>query len=200
MADQNDIVYQGYQIDFVYVGRKLFELFGLDGFSFAQFVSFIQTAWDVWVVLSFIISALAIIGFIYAYIRYNQMGELENVQIETQERLYREMYAKTGANSRWNDVEQHITTDNPNDWKLAIIEADVMLEEMLHSAGYAGATIGDKLKSASPTSFETLDAAWTAHKVRNRIAHDGADFVLTKRQAQETITLYKKVFTEFGVI
>ena len=63
-----------------------------------------------------------------------------------------------------------------------------------------GTTIGEKLKSASPNSFKTLDQAWRAHRVRNEIAHAGSDFVLTKKAAQDTITQYKMVFEEFELL
>lgn len=198
--DANDIVYEGYQIDFIYVGRVLFDFFGLDNLSYDAVVAFLSSAWNVFVVVSMIVTFILIIGIIYVYVRIGQMMDLENAQVHSEERLYQELYGTGTANTRWQEVEQHITTDNPNDWKLAIIEADVMLEEMLESAGYAGLTIGDKLKSASPTSFRTLDDAWRAHKVRNQIAHGGADFVLTKKVAQETITQYRKVFQEFAVV
>jgi len=56
------------------------------------------------------------------------------------------------------------------------------------------------LKSVSASQMTTLNDAWEAHKIRNRIAHDGADFVLTKRVAQETITQYRRVFDEFGLV
>lgn len=200
MPDSNDITYQAYQIDFVFLGRRLFDIFGLDALSFDAVLSFLNTAWDIFTVISLGISTLLVIGIIYAYIRYNQMGDLETVQVQTQERLWDELYGKDATNNRWEDIQSHISTDSPNDWKLAIIEADVMLEEMLESAGYAGNSIGDKLKGASPSNFQTLDAAWKAHRIRNQIAHGGADFVLTKKVAQETITQYRQVFQEFGVI
>lgn len=200
MPDQNDITYEAYQFDFVFFGRQLFEIFGLDNLTFEAFVGFLDSIWNIFTIFSLFVSGLLVIGIIYAYIRYNQMGELENIQYQTQERLWDELYGADAVNNRFEDIQNHITTDNPNDWKLAIIEADVMLEETLESAGYAGATIGDKLKSASPTNFQTLDQAWTAHKVRNQIAHGGPDFVLTKKLAQETITQYRQVFQEFGVI
>ena len=94
----------------------------------------------------------------------------------------------------------HSGTNNPNDWKLAIIEADIMLGELLDAMGLGGTTIGEKLKSASPNSFKTLDQAWRAHRVRNEIAHAGSDFVLTKKAAQDTITQYKMVFEEFELL
>jgi hypothetical protein len=200
MPDSNDIVYEGYQFDFVYFGRQLFDIFGMDGVSFDAIVSFFQTAWDVYSVIALILSFIFAIGMIYAYIRYNQYCGLETIYNETQENLWKQLYGADATNNRWDDIQNHIVADDPNYWKLAIIEADVMLEETLESAGYAGLTIADKLKSASPQSFEALQDAWDAHKVRNEIAHSGADFVLTKKTAQETIVQYRRVFQEFGVI
>jgi hypothetical protein len=198
--DSNDISYQAIQFDFVYIGRQLFEIFGLSNLTYTAFLNFLSSAWDIYTAVALGFSAVLVVGIIYAYIRYNQMGDLETVLVETQEKLWDELYGSGASNNRWEEIEQHVTTDNPNDWKLAIIEADVMLEEMLRSAGYAGQTIGDKLKSASPNNFKTLDDAWRAHRVRNNIAHGGADFVLTKKLAQETIVQYKHVFQEFGIV
>jgi hypothetical protein len=90
-------------------------------------------------------------------------------------------------------------SSNPNDWKLAIIEADIILDDILKKQGYAGNSLGERLKSIAPSQLESLQDAWEAHKVRNNIAHQGADFILTQRLAQETITKYQRVFTEFGV-
>lgn len=75
-----------------------------------------------------------------------------------------------------------------------------MLEETLRRNGFPGETIGDMLKSAQPGDFRTLDAAWDAHKVRNRIAHSGSDFDLNEREAQRVIREFEAVFQEFKVI
>jgi hypothetical protein len=103
-------------------------------------------------------------------------------------------------NSRFDDIKKHIVSDNPNDWKLAIIEADIVLDEALKKSGYAGISLGERLKSISPSHLKSLDDAWQAHKVRNQIAHGGADFVLTRRLAEDTIKQYRRVFTELGVL
>jgi hypothetical protein len=73
------------------------------------------------------------------------------------------------------------------------------IPEILKKQGYAGNSLGERLKSIAPSQLESLQDAWEAHKVRNNIAHQGADFILTQRLAQETITKYQRVFTEFGV-
>ena len=93
----------------------------------------------------------------------------------------------------------HIASYSPSDWKLAIIEADIILDEILKDAGYAGTSLGERLRSISPERLRSLDDAWQAHKVRNQIAHGGADFILTQRLAQDTIKQYRRVFHEMGV-
>jgi hypothetical protein len=95
-------------------------------------------------------------------------------------------------------IEGHASSDNPNDWRLAIIEADIMLEDLLEEHHIPGNTIGERLKHMSHSTLHSLDEAWSAHKVRNEIAHKGGDFILTKRIANETIAKYKKVFEELA--
>ncbi len=101
---------------------------------------------------------------------------------------------------RWEVVQKHMASDNPAEWKLAVIEADSMLEAMVKKMGYGGASLGESMKMIKKTDFVTLDDAWKAHKVRNFIAHQGSSFLLSKHQAKEVIGLYGKVFKEFEMI
>ncbi len=199
MLPDNDIVYDWYSIDADFF-RNIFDFFFGGGFSFDGFVEWLFTIWTLYSILAFIISGLFIFGIVYAYIRINQMSEEEEERLHEQEQMWKELHGGRIENERWQNVQLHLQSGNPNDWKLAIIEADVLLERMLDKAGYAGNTVGEKLKSASARSFATLDDAWQAHRVRNQIAHGGADFILTQKVAQETLVLYERVFREFDVI
>lgn len=103
-------------------------------------------------------------------------------------------------NSRWKSIVLLAASSNESDWRRAIIEADVMLGDMLTEQGYRGATIGDQLKDANPLQFTTLDLAWKAHKMRNDIAHGGEAIQLTERDVRATIDLYGRVFEEFNFL
>lgn len=102
--------------------------------------------------------------------------------------------------TRFTIVEKHIASDNPAEWRLAIIEADTLLEEIVKKMGYEGTTLGEMLKNIELSDFNTLNEAWEAHKVRNQIAHQGSSFTLTKREAKRVVGLYEKVFREFDII
>jgi len=103
-------------------------------------------------------------------------------------------------NEHWLHVVALLDSHNQNDWRQAIIEADIMLDEMLGKMGYDASSVGEKLKMIEPSDFTTLDDAWEAHKVRNRLAHQGKDYPLGQTAARQVIGLYEKVFKEFYYI
>ncbi len=107
---------------------------------------------------------------------------------------------KMYVNEKWVNVVKHINSPNPADWKLAILECDIMLGEILEKMGYTQPSIGEKLKSIEPSDFTNIEAAWEAHKIRNSIAHEGSDFAINEREAKRVIGLYELVFEEFEYI
>ncbi len=79
---------------------------------------------------------------------------------------------------------------------MAIIEADLLLEDVITQMGYQGQSLGEKLKSIEQADFPMLQLAWEAHKVRNKIAHEGEKFILTQREARRVIDLFEVVLKD----
>ncbi len=104
-------------------------------------------------------------------------------------------------NETWEHIRSKLLSDSPSDWRLAIIEADIYMDRLLDTKGYRGDTIGDKLKNLEGSNnLPSLQIAWEAHKVRNRIAHDGAAFVLTMPEARRVLSYYEIVFRDLDAI
>ncbi|HEY4505344.1 MAG TPA: hypothetical protein VJG67_01515 [Candidatus Paceibacterota bacterium] len=103
-------------------------------------------------------------------------------------------------NPQWERILFHSESVNENDWRLAILEADIMLGDMLEKMALPGESIGDKLKAVEKSDFLTVENAWEAHKVRNQIAHEGVSFILNQHEAKRVIGLYQSVFQEFQII
>ncbi len=147
-----------------------------------------------------ILSLLAIFFitvFIYSKIR---ITEIRKEEAEKLRKIIIKEPEETRKNEKWESVLSHANSMSPSDWRLAIIEADTILDEMLKKMGYQGENLGERLKSVEPADFNTLDSAWEAHKVRNRIAHEGSDFKLTREDANKVIGMYEQVFREFEYI
>lgn len=198
--EDNDIVYTQYAPDFLGFIERIFETATGSSVSYDSMVAFLSSVWHIYSVIAFILSAIFIYGIIYSYLRLNQLSAIDAESHATAEKIWKELHGELAENRRWSEIQKHLDSGTPNDWKLAIIESDIILGEILHEAGYAGLTIGDQLKSASASNFATLQDAWDAHRIRNRIAHEGADFVLTQLSAKEAVIKYKRVFKEFGVL
>jgi hypothetical protein len=97
-------------------------------------------------------------------------------------------------------VQRLFNSENPSDWKIAILEADIMLEDLVRiKMGYTGETLGECLKQIEASDFTTLQEAWEAHNFRNRIAHE-SDSGISRRDVNRIIGLFEKVFREFSYI
>lgn len=198
-VDENAIVVQTYGPDFLRIAKGIYE--HLSGSDWDALTATISHWWNVYSVIAILFSTLFFVGFVYAKIRYDELCGEESDAIREAEKAWAVRHnIHDTRNVRWDAIQQRVTEFNPESWRIAIIEADIMLDEVLTDAGYVGQSLGEKLRSANKTSFTTLQDAWEAHKVRNEIAHVGSDFVLTQRTAQETLVRFERVFHEFGVI
>lgn len=184
------------------------------GVSFDLLPSLTQifsTIFDTVQVFSVFLSLLFFIGIIYFNIKLHELmhgshghghsAAHEQHTSETSNKVHTKISVTPRApDKRWLNIETRLASHNESDWRLAIIECDIILEEMLTRMGYHGEGIGDKLKTVERSDFETIDQAWEAHKVRNRIAHDGPAYHLTHDEAKRVVGLFKKVFEEFYFI
>lgn len=134
------------------------------------------------------------------WMRRNNKVQAARVSISGRDSLSESAISTFRADPRWEHIQSMADSMNVSDWRQAIIEADIILEEILAKIGYEGLTIGDKLKNVEPSDMLTLDDAWQAHKVRNRIAHEGLNYKLSHADVKEAINRYRKVLEEFNVV
>lgn len=153
--------------------------------------------WEDVKVVSTFASLFLLTGIVYSTVRIYQIRKAEREELHTEPTL---ITSEEQKNTRWEQIVEHASSDNPNDWRQAIIECDIMLDEMATIMGYKGEGLGEKLKQIERSDFQTLDLAWEAHKVRNQIAHAGSNFMLTQRETRRVIDLYRQVFEEFKFI
>ncbi len=126
----------------------------------------------------------------------NIIEKEREISAEEKKRLIQIEERKNWFKDRWNIIVGYMEGKEEALWRIGILEADNLLDELLIDRGYQGLTMSDKLKQAN---FNTIDLAWNAHKMRNRIAHDGSKFILTDRMARNTLELYRSVFNEFKI-
>ncbi len=129
---------------------------------------------------------------------HHEIHEYAHNKTEQEKRL-REVVGGS-KNEHWGKVLSYIFSQHASDWKLAIIEADSMLEGLMEQLGFRGETLGDRLKLANQDNFPQLTIAWEVHTIRNRIAHEGLAFELSQHEAKRVIALYEEIFHSYGYI
>jgi hypothetical protein len=146
----------------------------------------------------FFILILAFIALIvYILIRSREHKDFSN---EFKQKHFIKPRVEEVRNTRWDKVQELFASPNEADWRLAIIEADNVLEEMLMHFGYQGESVGERLKQATPQSFPMLQTAWQAHLVRNRIAHEGLNYHLSHEEAWRVYKSFENVFRSMRYI
>lgn len=135
---------------------------------------------------------------IYTRIRIYEVEDEFNTKYKGQ--FIEPQSAEKPVPARWVRIMELFSSQNPNDWRVAILEADSMLDELIMSLGYSGENLGERLKSIQPGDFPALQDAWEAHKIRNKVAHEGMNYALTPRDAESARRHYEYVFRDAGVI
>jgi hypothetical protein len=147
--------------------------------------------------LSIVISIIALGGIFFVIYKIFFLQRKRIVHLV--DFLVREEMPEMRKN-KWDEIQKKIDSENPSDWKMAIIEADSLVDEIIKGIGYKGEDLGERLKNIEPSDFDNLQNIWEAHKIRNKIAHEADAFQLTKEEAKETLEKYKKALRELKYI
>ena len=158
-----------------------------------SYLNFLYFLWALTVVLAGLLIYLAIC------IHYLERKEKEGYYRNHSDSSDLNVGKKTNKHTKaWNEIVNALKSDNISDWKIAVLEADSLLAELFEGLGYPGDNLGERLKAVPNGAIETLEDAWSAHKLRNRIAHEGASFIMTKVEFVDAIARFERVFSEFN--
>jgi len=100
---------------------------------------------------------------------------------------------------KWQKIQVRLETANEAEYKLAVIEADGMLNDILLRMGFRGETLGDRLKILTTAIIPNLDDVSHAHQTRNNVVHN-PDYRLTLEEAQRTLAIYEAAFSNLDLI
>lgn len=112
---------------------------------------------------------------------------------------YEPLKATNKVNREWDKIKQRLEAGDEANFKIAIIEADKLIDDLLKNMNYPGESMGDRLKLIDESKLKSVQELWNAHKVRNNIVHN-AEFKLSYREAQRVIEIYEKVLKEFEAL
>jgi hypothetical protein len=107
--------------------------------------------------------------------------------------------SKKKMQKRWITIEERIKTNQNAQLKIAILEADKLVDEVLFNIGYGGKNMKERLDAADANQIEEIDNLREGHEVRNKIIYDD-NFYLDKAEAERVINLYREFLDNLEII
>ena len=99
---------------------------------------------------------------------------------------------------KWLKIKERLETNLESEFKLAVIEADTFLNDVLEKMGYKGETFGEKLEKLTIDILPNLKDLKEAHRIRNNIVYD-PDYKLSLEMAKRVIDIYEKALMDLEV-
>ncbi len=144
--------------------------------------------------IAVVLSALFIAGLIYIL---NRVG-YGNIKSEQFMHLFGGSVSKRRSIKGWKQIQKRLSFNDPAQWKIAILEADRILDEILKMAGYLG-RMDDKIELLTSAQISNIEEIKSAHLICHQIAQD-ANFELSQEAALQTVEIYRKAFMELNLI
>lgn len=99
---------------------------------------------------------------------------------------------------KWKKIQKRLKRGLESEYKLAVIEADSMLNDTLARMGYAGSTLGERLEKITKEVIPNIKELWSAHKIRNNLLHD-PDYKLTLGETKRVLAIFEKALNDLEV-
>ena len=132
------------------------------------------------VVVAFVVGAAVVAGFL----RKLKRPEMEGMTREKVKQL-------------WSQIEQSAKQGKLGE-KIAIIEADKLVDNVLKSMLIPGDTMGERLKAAG-YKYRNLRDVWPAHRIRNRLVHE-TDYELRGGDTKRTLEDFRRALQVLNVM
>lgn len=142
------------------------------------------TLLDLMTSVAVIVSLIVAVGILYSIIRISQ--------VRSTDKMVKRELGKRGVekrdNEQWKKIMKFAHNDNPHDWKLAIREADILLDVVVSGRGHRGTTFEDRLVTMPHSEdAEIAHGEWIKY-----IQKGGDEYMLTKSKTKEILSYYEK--------
>lgn len=95
-------------------------------------------------------------------------------------------------------IENQLQRDIISSYHLAVLNADKLVDMAMRESGMNGENMGERLKN-NAKKFNDINGLWTAHKLRNKIAHE-PDVSVNYDEARYALGCFKKALKDLGAI
>jgi hypothetical protein len=107
-------------------------------------------------------------------------------------------YGQREMQKQWHRIKKRTESGAESDYKLAIIDADDYLIQVLDDRGYEGDSFEESIKEAGRLMASLAEEILRAHEVRNLIVYN-PDYKLSGAEAKRILGIYESAVNNIGL-
>ncbi|MDR3581858.1 MAG: hypothetical protein P4L67_01120 [Candidatus Pacebacteria bacterium] len=164
--------------------------------------SFFGTAWlvyDIVAAIFIIVDIVLVVGFVYVFRKASRFHPDYRPKEKTGPAVHKETMHDIVMRERWHATAAKFALGTPEAARVAIIEADSLVDAALKNMQIEGEHLADRLSNLESDDIESMPRIWRAHRMRNDLVHTPG-FMVTPQDAERTMRDYEAFLREIGVI
>jgi hypothetical protein len=95
----------------------------------------------------------------------------------------------------WMKILQRLESELETEYKLSVIEADLLLNDVMKRLGYEGKNLSEKLERVKPEVFKELQLLKEADQIYQNLVYD-TSYHLTQPEAKKIIAEFERALSE----
>ncbi|OGZ71152.1 MAG: hypothetical protein A2904_00845 [Candidatus Staskawiczbacteria bacterium RIFCSPLOWO2_01_FULL_33_9] len=139
----------------------------------------------------FFLSAVVYFMMNSSYLKYKFLEDIT-------EFISYQAYGLRAIANRWKKIQKRAETGIESEYKLALIEADDFLNEILEERGFIGNNFEELVNNAGKAALPNLDEIFLAHEIRNSIVYN-PDYKIDLEKAKKILAIYESTIKTIGV-
>lgn len=103
------------------------------------------------------------------------------------------------THERWQSMLKKFALGTPESMRIAIIEADALVDTTLKGMDIEGDHLADRLSNLETEDIKSMNRVWRAHRLRNDLVHTPG-FILSPDDAKTALSDYEAFLKEIKVL
>ena len=156
------------------------------------------SGWLLVIKIIFIVLSLIFLGvIIFALVRTKWLGRM--IIWDLQEFFSYRPFVLRKTEKEWRKIKARLDTELESENKLAIIEADKIMDDVLSQMGFEGTNLSDRLEKLSADYLPNIEEVREVRKIRNNIIHDPT-YKLSAEETKKVLLVYEKALTDLHAL
>lgn len=148
--------------------------------------------------LKYLVILVSILAYVMIWYANKKMDNVLSPKIEKNAHFYSQKAVEAVKFEKaWLKVKKRIKRNNESEGKMAVVEADELLDKALERSGYPGETIEEKIEKLKNET--DLDKLSQIRQIRHNIV-DSKEYSLPLDQADTVLDQYEQVFKDIGAL